>query len=445
MFQTIRPRQAITVTAQGVYQISGTPGPVGPQGPAGPAGANGAAGPAGASPFSLVGSNAVFLGGAVGIGSNMPMSSLEVQGGDDSTGSTAISQVSLAYAYGGGFRHFIRSRHSGVSGDGNAVELFINNTAGGSDSIAPGMGNNGVFSINAAGQAAIGTTSNNPPATELQLRSQGGNNADFLIRKGNADFGYNIGTDGDKLFFARSDGNTYGDQLIIDGVTGRVGFGNTSPAIRIDVANGSTIGSVSGNTHALSNRGTKVSFGYAPATSLSEFAGMRAVVVPATNNCSATGNSADLRFYTWECNTSVSREVVRFNGTGQTANISGAWSMFSDARLKHDIRPLEGVLDRVLELRGRTFFYNKPGEIGQGPGLRTGFVAQEVENVFPEWISESDGYKTLTISGFEALTVESLRELRAEKDAQIAELRSENAELRERLAALEAVVARLAK
>lgn len=116
------------------------------------------------------------------------------------------------------------------------------------------------------------------------------------------------------------------------------------------------------------------------------------------------------------------------------------WRMFSDARLKHDIQPLEHSLDRVLQLHGKTFYYNDPNALGAAPGLRTGFVAQEVEMVFPNWVGEKDGYKTLAISGFEALTVESLRELRAEKDAQIAELKAQNADLAARLERLESLL-----
>lgn len=105
----------------------------------------------------------------------------------------------------------------------------------------------------------------------------------------------------------------------------------------------------------------------------------------------------------------------------------GSWGVLSDARAKHGVEPLGGVLDRLLKLRGKTYWYNDPGAAGAGAGRHTGFVAQEVEPVFPEWIGLSnDGLKTLNITGFEALTVESLRELRAEKDAQIEGLRAEN-------------------
>ena len=47
-------------------------------------------------------------------------------------------------------------------------------------------------------------------------------------------------------------------------------------------------------------------------------------------------------------------------------------------------------------------------------------IAQEVEPVFPDWVeSGPEGYKRLTYRGFEALTVEALRELREEKDVQL--------------------------
>jgi hypothetical protein len=71
----------------------------------------------------------------------------------------------------------------------------------------------------------------------------------------------------------------------------------------------------------------------------------------------------------------------------------------------------------------------------------TGMIAQEVEQIFPEWVSEdSRGFKTLTVIGFEGIVVEAMRELRAEKDAELAQLRAENAELRDRLDRLEAAI-----
>jgi hypothetical protein len=51
--------------------------------------------------------------------------------------------------------------------------------------------------------------------------------------------------------------------------------------------------------------------------------------------------------------------------------------------------------------------------------------------------TDSEGFFTVGSQGFEALTVEALRELRAEKDVEIKALAQENAELRARLERIE--------
>jgi Chaperone of endosialidase len=107
----------------------------------------------------------------------------------------------------------------------------------------------------------------------------------------------------------------------------------------------------------------------------------------------------------------------------------GSWSVASDARLKKDIRPLEQALVRLLQLHGVNYEYKDPKAIHELAGQQTGMIAQEVEKVFPEWVEVApDGMRRLSIRGFEALTVEALRDLRAEKDEQLNELRSKNDE-----------------
>ena len=90
---------------------------------------------------------------------------------------------------------------------------------------------------------------------------------------------------------------------------------------------------------------------------------------------------------------------------------------------------------RLLQLHGVTYAYKNPEAIHELPGQQTGMIAQEVEKVFPEWVETGrDGMKRLSVRGFEALAVEALRELRAEKDAQIRSVEK-------RLAAIEAKLA----
>jgi hypothetical protein len=122
----------------------------------------------------------------------------------------------------------------------------------------------------------------------------------------------------------------------------------------------------------------------------------------------------------------------------------GTWSVFSDARLKRNVQPMpHGMLDRLLTLHGYTFEYHDEAVENRLalPGEQIGLIAQEVANVFPDWVDEDDdGYLYVTERGLTAIIVEALRDLRDEKDAEIEQLRGQNATLQERLAALEALV-----
>jgi hypothetical protein len=122
----------------------------------------------------------------------------------------------------------------------------------------------------------------------------------------------------------------------------------------------------------------------------------------------------------------------------------GSWGVVSDERLKKDIQPLKSALNRLMELRPVTYEYKEPEKMHQLPGTQIGLVAQEVETVFPDWVAvNADGYKTVNIRGFEALAVQALRELREEKDAEIASLKKQLAEQAAREKAIEARLARL--
>lgn len=127
----------------------------------------------------------------------------------------------------------------------------------------------------------------------------------------------------------------------------------------------------------------------------------------------------------------------------------GSWSNFSDRRLKHDIIPIAeegGMLERLLALKGYTFEYNEDAIRNRLalPGRQIGLIAQEVQRVFPEWVdSDQDGYLYITERGTTAIMVEALRELRAEKDAEIRTLRDEIESRNGRIESLEARLERL--
>jgi hypothetical protein len=110
---------------------------------------------------------------------------------------------------------------------------------------------------------------------------------------------------------------------------------------------------------------------------------------------------------------------------------SDRWTISSDRRLKKNIEPLSGALERLLQLRGVTFQWLDPASQGGITGTQMGLIADEVRHAFPQWVGrDPKGYQTLTVGGFEALTAEALRELRAEKDRQLQEKDCEIQDLR---------------
>lgn len=123
----------------------------------------------------------------------------------------------------------------------------------------------------------------------------------------------------------------------------------------------------------------------------------------------------------------------------------GSWANSSDARVKKNVQPLSGALDKLAQLRGVSFDWVNPADHANQTNRQTGFLAQDVEQVFPHWVREvpaAEHDSALTPHGrvkslslpfeFDALLVEALRELRAE-----------NATLKKTVAELNLVVSQL--
>jgi hypothetical protein len=85
----------------------------------------------------------------------------------------------------------------------------------------------------------------------------------------------------------------------------------------------------------------------------------------------------------------------------------------SDIRLKHDIQPLENALDKILELRGVSYIYNNDSSERR----QIGFVAQELEKLFPEFVYTSDdGLKGVSYANMTAVLVEGIKQQQKQID-----------------------------
>jgi hypothetical protein len=82
---------------------------------------------------------------------------------------------------------------------------------------------------------------------------------------------------------------------------------------------------------------------------------------------------------------------------------------FSDLHLKSKIEPLHAVLPRVTQVQGYRYHFQ------QYPRPEFGFIAQELEKIFPELVltDSPGGYKKVDYRGLIPVLLESIKELNA--------------------------------
>lgn len=97
-------------------------------------------------------------------------------------------------------------------------------------------------------------------------------------------------------------------------------------------------------------------------------------------------------------------------GNTLVCSITGCTSA-SDERLKEDVRPLENSLEKILKLEGVS--YNWINKEVFGNKKQIGFLAQDVEKVFPEVVvtNETTGFKSIAYDHLVAPLIEAFKEL----------------------------------
>jgi hypothetical protein len=100
---------------------------------------------------------------------------------------------------------------------------------------------------------------------------------------------------------------------------------------------------------------------------------------------------------------------IAFNNVtvGSFDDATGNYVPTSDIRLKKDIVPVQNILSKVLELQPKYYRF-----IAAESESRTiGFIAQDVETLFPEIVVErEDGYKGLAYDNFAVLAIQAIKE-----------------------------------
>jgi len=91
-----------------------------------------------------------------------------------------------------------------------------------------------------------------------------------------------------------------------------------------------------------------------------------------------------------------------------SAGGTGAWFNDSDLRLKRNVETISNAMQKVLELRGVTFYWRD--SLNRDDQRHIGFIAQEARNVIPEVVGHNGAAYDMQYSPVTALLVEAFKE-----------------------------------
>ncbi len=334
----------------------------------------------------------------------------------------SASQIELLH--GGSTKLTTESSGIAVTGSihtvgGAGTNIGIQSTAGSHWRLGDGVGaSDGTFVIydytnsvarmrfNSNGYADIASATD----VRLTLGSQGtaGNNDANFVRGRDDDLMFN---NGGGFTSWESNGS---EQMRIDS-SGNVLVGTTSTGATTAsdgayiTPDGQLIGRATGIVSYLNRRGSDGAI----LSLMKDGASVGSLNCEGTNL--AVSSAGEVRFITGGSN-----EDMRLETDGDLhvdGNVIAYSTTISDERLKEDIKPITGALDKVGQLSGYTFTYKADGK------QSAGVIAQEVEKVLPSAVTESTlplqtdddvEYKTVQYDQLVGLLIESVKELKAE-------------------------------
>jgi hypothetical protein len=349
--------------------------------------ANGWYGIGGHSVLSREGSGNIFVG--AGAGANNTGTEGTFVGNDAGKNNTGHYNTFIGVSAG---------QHAGAGGN-----TYVGNCAGCSDT----SGFNNTFIGELAGYSSKSGRGNTFIGRRAGHSNSTGNYNVFI---GN-DAGYSE-TGSNKFYLAVSDTDPpliYGDFS-----TGSVGVGTTSPGQRLDVDLGNIIVQGTGSFDANGEEGVvylgsvhhfiKGVYGF----------GVKIGTYAAGDVVSIKEVSGDVGIGTTD------PQGYKLAVDGDAAKSSGgtSWATFSDIRLKEIGETYEYGLSEIGKLKPIRYHYKQDNELGlsseQG---QVGLVAQDVQNVIPDAVSENDqGYLMLNSDPIIWAMLNAIKELKAQND-----------------------------
>ena len=356
--------------------------------------------------------------GNVGIGTTAPTYLLQIDVPD------TISDQGILIRNKDAAVNMVEMAHSVT---GNGAYLFMRNDAGDANIQLRSYGNS-VFN---GGNVGIGTTT---PSELLHIYKSSGFSMERIETSGISSSGAQLELhtpDGAGVIGVRNDG-TFGassnlgfrvgatNAMVITN-TGNVGIGTTTPGEKLDVNGNIVLSGGSREIHFKDSGG--IVRQYIWLYSVNNALGLGAGGIPTSMFITTDGNVG--------IGTAAPGYKLQVGTSGDgTSAIANAWNVFSDIRLKTNITPLTDILPKLNNINAVGFNWKD----GADKKRQIGFIAQEIEKVFPELVSEDDkGYKSVDYSKFSAILLGAVKEQQQE----IKEVKAENQELRSRLEILE--------
>jgi hypothetical protein len=199
-----------------------------------------------------------------------------------------------------------------------------------------------------------------------------------------------------------------------DNTNSRLGIGTSAPSDHLHIANGSgnsriRLSGTTGNSVLqyyngstfIGSVGANIDEGY--------------LFIYQADNVSFRGGSVGIG------NINPGQKLDITSGNGRVGS-GYSWLTNSDSRYKKNVTTLTSSLDKVLAIRGVRYDLTDDSDVIAGSGRHIGFIAQELEIQFPEFVvTDSSGYKSVAYDKMTAVLVEAIKDQQTE----IETLRSE--------------------